>query len=429
MGVCWCKDKGPEEGDVYALSTEPVAASPVAVEARQRHRKLVASKIVDQLVLEMLGLIASIVDNDEESPISLIKLHRIADKEEGWIQVVLSMVNVIPLDDPFGPSVITILLDDCALPSKDSVIKVTQMLGLSSERATARELNVRVERNICVVLGCLAEKLAGPNSVAVLTQHTLDYLIAFLVRRREACIVLFALLALEKFAHTTENKLTINKCLEREKENPLLVLERLAADHDSVWRQVGFCAKWALDNLFIVEGRKLSYEVVDMSSINVILNSNDVSEYLKISCNGLEARCDSYSFESVRCTFQEGYGIGDDLYSLSYDGCRKLIWYKARSEPVTEIPEWRPGDVLGCLIDLRSTKEEGSRRPRSQGRSDSSPNITLDESPTPDRVPATPATPASTPPCEVEEDPEDDQVFDLPAHELIASLGVQRGAA
>lgn len=61
--------------------------------------------------------------------------------------------------------------------------------------------------------------------------------------------MLFALLALEKFAHTTENKLTINKCLEREKENPLLVLERLAEDNDSVWRQVGFCAKWALDNL------------------------------------------------------------------------------------------------------------------------------------------------------------------------------------
>lgn len=63
------------------------------------------------------------------------------------------------------------------------------MLGLSSERATARELNVRVERNICVVLGCLAEKLAGPNSVAVLTQHTLDYLIAFLV---SVCNYLYA---------------------------------------------------------------------------------------------------------------------------------------------------------------------------------------------------------------------------------------------
>lgn len=54
----------------------------------------------------------------------------------------------------------------------------------------------------------------------------------------------------------------------------------------------------------IVEGRKLSYEQVDMTGINVILNCRDVSEYLKISCDGLEARADSYSFESVRCTFQ-----------------------------------------------------------------------------------------------------------------------------
>lgn len=34
-----------------------------------------------------------------------------------------------------------------------------------------------------------------------------------------------------------------------------------------------------------------------------MLNTKDVSEYLKISADGLEARCDSYSFESVRSTF------------------------------------------------------------------------------------------------------------------------------
>lgn len=33
-----------------------------------------------------------------------------------------------------------------------------------------------------------------------------------------------------------------------------------------------------------------------------MLNTKDVSEYLKISADGLEARCDSYSFESVRST-------------------------------------------------------------------------------------------------------------------------------
>lgn len=48
----------------------------------------------------------------------MLKLHNIADKEDGWIQVVSSMVNVIPMHNPLGPSVITLMLDDCPLPSK-----------------------------------------------------------------------------------------------------------------------------------------------------------------------------------------------------------------------------------------------------------------------------------------------------------------------
>ena len=48
----------------------------------------------------------------------MLKLHSIADKEDGWIQVVSSMVNVIPMHNSLGPSVMTLLLDDCPLPSK-----------------------------------------------------------------------------------------------------------------------------------------------------------------------------------------------------------------------------------------------------------------------------------------------------------------------
>lgn len=43
---------------------------------------------------------------------------------------------------------------------------------------------------------------------------------------------------------------------------------------------------------------------VDMGGINAMLNGNDSSEYLKISPNGLEARGDATSFESVRSTFE-----------------------------------------------------------------------------------------------------------------------------
>lgn len=68
---------------------------------------------------------------------------------------------------------------------------------------------------------------------------------------------------------------------------------------------------------------------------------------MKVSLKGANV----YMF---RLKIQEGYGIGDDLYSLSYDGCRRLIWYRARPFTLKEIPEWQPGDILGCLIDLEA---------------------------------------------------------------------------
>ncbi len=37
-------------------------------------------------------------------------------------------------------------------------------------------------------------------------------------------------------------------------------------------------------------GRQFTYEKVNLSNINAMLNSNDVSEYLKISPTGLEVR-------------------------------------------------------------------------------------------------------------------------------------------
>ncbi|KAH7982705.1 hypothetical protein HPB52_006771 [Rhipicephalus sanguineus] len=209
-----------------------------------------ATSYVEHLILETLSIIRTLVDNEQEPPPFMIKLHLIADKESGWLLVVRSMVNAIPMDDPLGPAVITLILDDCPLPTK---------------------------------------------------------------------------------------------------------------------------------------GRRYTYEVTDRTNINAMLNSNDVSEYLKISSNGLVARCDASSFESVRCTFQvdsgvwfyealivtsgvmqigwatreskflnhEGYGIGDDEFSIAYDGCRQLIWYNALSQSHNH-PCWKPGDILGTLLDMKA---------------------------------------------------------------------------
>lgn len=105
----------------------------------------------------------------------MIQLHEITDKPTGWIQLVKSLVRVVPIEHPMGPSVITLLLDDSPLPTKDSVLEVADMITHTIRRTP------RKERNLCVILGCLAEKLAGPSSVAVLSETTLGYLLGNLV--------------------------------------------------------------------------------------------------------------------------------------------------------------------------------------------------------------------------------------------------------
>lgn len=187
--------------------------------------------------------------SEQEPPNSMLKLHNIADNEEGWIQVVTSMVNVIPMTDPLGPSVITLLLDDCPLPSRESVLKVAQLFNLSTESAIKGRETPRRERNICVVLGCIAEKLAGPSSIAILTDGTLNYLLTNLTVDTNPYVILFSLIALEKFAQTSENKATIKRRLQQESPSPLIILEAWREHEHDVKRQVGFCAQWCLDNL------------------------------------------------------------------------------------------------------------------------------------------------------------------------------------
>nr|BAE43070.1 unnamed protein product [Mus musculus] len=391
---CICRDDSGAENNVDTHqqqaenSTVPTADSrsqprdPVRPPRRGRgpHEPRRKKQNVDGLVLDTLAVIRTLVDNDQEPPYSMITLHEMAETDEGWLDVVQSLIRVIPLEDPLGPAVITLLLDECPLPTKDALQKLTEILNLNGEVACQDSGHPAKHRNTSAVLGCLAEKLAGPASIGLLSPGILEYLLQCLKLQSHPTVMLFALIALEKFAQTSENKLTIS---ESSISDRLVTLELWADDPDYLKRQVGFCAQWSLDNLFLKEGRQLTYEKVDLNNIRAMLNSNDVSEYLKISPHGLEARCDASSFESVRCTFcvdtgvwyyevtvvtsgvmqigwatrdskflnHEGYGIGDDEYSCAYDGCRQLIWYNARSKPHVH-PCWKEGDTVGFLLDL-----------------------------------------------------------------------------
>ncbi|XP_037959495.1 RING finger and SPRY domain-containing protein 1-like [Teleopsis dalmanni] len=386
MGSCMCKnstDDGPGVNDAYGVGDDAFGRARLGAEAQPRAsysgglvRKSL-SATVDTLVNETLEVIGTITDSDPEPPSSILTLHAITDKPTGWIEMVKSLMRVVPVEHPMGPSVIALLLDDSPLPTRESVSKVADMINSNLKRSP------RKERNLCVILGCLAEKLAGPSSVALLNENTLKYLIANLSDNVEPNVKLLSLIALEKCAQTSENKTAIKKILTEIDKNPLPDLEKHYNSKDYLQRQIGFCARWCLDNYFIVDQRSYAYESTDVTYINAMLNTNDVSEYLKISPDGLEARCDAYTFESVRCTFQitsgcwyyevllvtpgvmqigwatkessflsdDGYGIGDDKFSIGFDGCRKLIWHNAKSIG-HNLSTWKSGSVLGCLIDI-----------------------------------------------------------------------------
>ena len=54
--------------------------------------------------------------------------------------------------------------------------------------------------------GFIAEMLAGPQSVALFTPQILDYLISNLDPEVHPAVIMFSLIALEKFSQTSENK-------------------------------------------------------------------------------------------------------------------------------------------------------------------------------------------------------------------------------
>lgn len=107
----------PEDAALPSILISPRGGGVGGAERDDEFLSTTASRI-GRLVLEALSTIRTLVDNDMEPPVSMTRLHQIAEQEDGWILVVLSMIYVIPVQDPLGPANVTILLDDFPLPTK-----------------------------------------------------------------------------------------------------------------------------------------------------------------------------------------------------------------------------------------------------------------------------------------------------------------------
>lgn len=95
MGVCLCKDK---VDDVSSEDSSPYTNTNNASDSlRCNNRVERLSDRVDQLVKETLEVIASIVDDEPETPNSMLLLHDITDRPKGWLCLVRSLIRVVSL--------------------------------------------------------------------------------------------------------------------------------------------------------------------------------------------------------------------------------------------------------------------------------------------------------------------------------------------
>lgn len=342
-----------------------------------RSNKMVSlQKYAERLVLETLDSIRPSVVQEPSN--AMHKLQIISSNETGWIVVICSLINVVCDDNPFGTALILLSIEEASLASQETILLLQEKITLFKYRSTIKR------RNVSIVLGGLAEKLAGILSSVLFTPTICNYLLASIQPQNEPIVILHSLIALEKFSQTKDNKTIIdNKLKAMGSKNTLLILEKYYDSSEFIKHQVGFCAKYCLDNYFICDGRPYSFEHIDKSNLHAILNPKDASENLKISADCLSCRNDTTKFESFRSNVpvnkgiyyyeaklitdgvmqigfatksskflnHEGYGVGDDDESLAFDGCRSMYWYNAKSIP-SHLPKWNPGDIVGCLLNL-----------------------------------------------------------------------------
>ncbi|CAF0717503.1 unnamed protein product [Brachionus calyciflorus] len=355
------------------------------------------TKTLDLFIDDMLPLVRSVLmkDNNDNTE-NIIRLQEVARDEGIWLSIILRLIDRIKLNDQLGPSIISIFIEETPLPSQEQITMLLDTLRLNDVK-----YNEKIQRNILVVFSCLSEKIAGTSIASFLAEKTIDFIFNCLENGNnlsliddindknsyELIIVLFALITLENFSKSSKNKFIIAQELSK-KGNTLLFLSSWHKHQNHIKHQIGFLAQYLLDNIFTPENHIYGYTKYDYKNTNVRLNDDDTSENLKISPDGLEARNDALSFESARSTVQvdnscwfyeatlltngimqigfatksagflndQGFGIGDDQFSVGFDGCRSLIWYNADPYPTDKKFSWKEGDVVGLLLDISQKK-------------------------------------------------------------------------
>ncbi|CAG8525827.1 6533_t:CDS:10 [Diversispora eburnea] len=331
----------------------------------------------------------SLSEHDELSE-ALDTLISMSHEENEFIELITVIVDVLS-EAPMASAFLCHIIDSAALPSKETSYKITTRLlqklkpGLCIYRTKSKR---RTRINAAIIWSVLAEKLAGEISLSLFSDNVCITLMDYLQYGTDPNVRLFALIALEKFGITGQNKEKIMSSGRDIQKILLSLVKELQinenpSDNSTRRRQLKFCVEWALKNTFDSGKHDLEENSIN-PNINVMLNPMDATAHWKISPHGLEIRNDYSSFESIRATMgvssgkwfyeailltngimqigyatkrcmfgpDEGTGVGDDQFGFAFDGCRNVLWANGVSTPYGGNESWKPGDVVGVYMDI-----------------------------------------------------------------------------
>ena len=76
------------------------------------------------------------MDADQEPPHAMLVVSRIANREDRWLEVMIALIERIPMNDPLGATVIALLLDECSLPSKELLQQLIRRICVNNSSRT-----------------------------------------------------------------------------------------------------------------------------------------------------------------------------------------------------------------------------------------------------------------------------------------------------
>lgn len=134
------------------------------------------NKKLNSIINEILPSVRSVImKNNEESYYGFSKLQQISKKEQLCIPIIIRLINRIEINDPLGPSIISIFLAETPLPSKEQIELFTDQVMLDN-----RLYSAKIQKNIFVILSCLSEKVVGSPVAKFIFEKSFGFLMGCL---------------------------------------------------------------------------------------------------------------------------------------------------------------------------------------------------------------------------------------------------------